>query len=141
MSKKLMFRISIVGTILFALDFYILETHLCTSTSWCSTYFRSSLGIASGYLFLFVTTLILSFFTYRLREEYFQVWMKLAYWAVPLSVMLSILLGQREGSWITVNPKPEGIFFSLTTVFFVVSLVLVAYKAFRLRGKGREIRK
>jgi hypothetical protein len=76
---------------------------------------------------------LLSLITYKLRDEVFIRWMKFARWWVPMTMFFILIAPGVSGGLAPLDKGRVGFFFSL--LFLVISLVLIAWKWFVLRGK------
>src|SRR3989344_3055223 len=71
---------------------------------------------------------ILSFITYKMREEVYRAWLRFSYVWIPLSMILIFLAPQYASDWMF--PIEKG------TVAFFSSLLLIIWKYFSSRRPG-----
>jgi hypothetical protein len=82
---------------------------------------------------LFSITSLLLF----MREEVFSAWFLFAKWLVPLTIILSILAGFGEQpSYMPAMITPGTVSFLMSSLFLIISLILIAYKFFTLKKGG-----
>lgn len=79
-------------------------------------------------LFLF------SLITYKMREEIYKTWFYFARWWVPLSMLLVLISPEYSNDWMFPIEKGS-VAFVTSLLFTVISLILIAWKWFVLRGK------
>lgn len=77
---------------------------------------------------------LLSLTTYKMREEIFASWVNFAKWWVPLSVFAILITPEKAGGFVSI-PYQSALALIVTGVFFFISLVLIVWKWFTLRGK------
>ncbi|MCK9352196.1 MAG: hypothetical protein M0P76_05415 [Candidatus Pacebacteria bacterium] len=104
----------------------------CEKLSYCGT----ALEVVIMPVFLFsVAVFLISGILYFLRDEVFCVWLHFAKWYIPCSFMAIFLsLDSSRGDWL--NPfETEFLTWALATLFFFISLILIAVKSWKLKGK------
>lgn len=77
-----------------------------------------------------VPLFLLSILTYRMHEEIFFTWLRLAYWWIPLSVLIIFTTPTTDHSWAIGGPSRDSVTWFLSGLFFVISLILIAWKHF-----------
>lgn len=83
--------------------------------------------------FSFSASLSLSIL-YFLREEVFRSWFRLMKWYTPFATISVILSNGSHGGWGIGNIfAPEFVIMWSAGLFFVISLILIVYKSYRLR--------
>lgn len=85
------------------------------------------LGIFSVCLFFLSLILLI------MHEQVFRVWLKFAVIFLPVAIILIAITPSTSGSIDPIEREPVTLF--LAVVFFVTSLIIIAIKSFRLRGK------
>ena len=76
-------------------------------------------------LFPFAVTFLLSLVTYRMKEEVFQAWLKVAYWMVPLIILATLyvqFLPQEHGFFAMDALAYLMVIAPLYTIFVLLSL-------------------
>lgn len=82
----------------------------------------------------FSTALSLSFL-YFLREEIFCSWLRFTKWYLSFAAIAIILSLGSHGGWGVGNIfDTELVTMFSAGIFFIISLILIVYKSFRLRG-------
>lgn len=82
--------------------------------------------------FLSLSILAISAVLYFVREELFRAWGKFALWFIPLSIVLVYLAPIQSSDWIF--PLDKKLTASLLArLFFLVSLLIITIKSWRLR--------
>ncbi len=135
MSNRSLLFISLLGTLLFVVDLFILENGICSNSGWCSTYLHELISVSASYLIFFVATLILSSVVHLLKMELPESLFVFTPLWVALSVVFAYLFGQGHGGWITSSPEPQGVFFLMMIPYLFISLAIVFYTRFVLRDK------
>ena len=86
---------------------------------------------------IFLPVFILSLITFWMREEVFRAWLRFAYWWIPLTILLVLMTKDRSGGFgIPDIVTRESISMIFSTLFLLISLILITYKSFSLRKKG-----
>lgn len=127
-SKKNSVYISLVGAIIFFASAFSKEVGICPSYN-----YSSCLNLSNQFseiLLPFFAVLLLSLITYWMRDEIYQTWFRFARWAVPLSMFLILITPEYSGGLF--NPIQKGsVSFALTTLFFLISLLIILTQYFR----------
>ncbi len=87
-------------------------------------------------LYMGATILLISLITYKIRDEVFYSWLKFAYWWIPLTVILTAITPEGNGSWGVPNILTPGLVaLVFTAIFVIVSLLIIPIKYLKLKGK------
>lgn len=136
--QNLLILFGAFSTILFVGFILVSPSAYCNSTAWCQSFFREYQPY--DYLFpIFFSAapiFIISALT-RLGLKGFGPWLKFSYLWLPLSLLFSIARGSSSGSWITSGYTPQGTFFFLMIIYFIISIGIVAHQTI---SKGRTSR-
>lgn len=76
----------------------------------------------------------ISLLSFYIKEETFYAWVRFAKWWIPLSVLVTLVSPVETGGWISL-PIKGLIALTSSVLLVVVSLILIAYKSYKLRGK------
>lgn len=79
---------------------------------------------------VFVSSFILLF----LRAEIFKSWLIFSAWFLPLSILF-IFLAPEYSNAFDIVPDKEITTMLMSAIFFLISLIIVAVKSWKLRGK------
>lgn len=77
---------------------------------------------------------IFSLITYKMREVVYLTWFNFAKWWIPFSMFLILIAPQYSHDWMFPINKGGALVLS-SLIFVVASLILIAYKSYKLRGK------
>ncbi|MEK7068888.1 MAG: hypothetical protein AAB947_00735 [Patescibacteria group bacterium] len=126
-TKNNVFVVSMCGMVFFAFLFF-LSTGACYDRVWCQilqdTFSNENLTVA----FLFPPLFLFSLITYKMREKVFRAWLHFAYWWVPLSIVLTFLSRGGGGFGMPNVFDQEFVAFVFSALFFIVSLLIIAWK-------------
>lgn len=133
MNKNKILSVSFVGTLLFFIAVYISIFGLCKIDSdfLCS---RPHEDMYSALLFLFFPLFLFSLITYKMKEAVYLTWYNFVKWWIPLSLLAIIISPRYSHDWMFPIDKGR-VAFSTTVIFALVSLILIGYKSYKLRGK------
>lgn len=133
--KKIILRntlLALAGIVVGVLLLEMLKINSCNSR-FCRYVLVDAVGIPL--IFFSLSVLPLSAILYFLREEVFRSWARFAKWYLIASLVLLVLGSNQHGGYISTGLNDrESMTWFLSGLFFVVSLILIAYKSFRLRG-------
>lgn len=93
-------------------------------------YYNSAFSVWGGSLAVFVVSVLLFF----VREEAFNTWKTFAYWWIPLSIFLIFLAPSQGRGLISIDR--ELVTWWMSGLFLFLSLILIAWKSWRLRGNN-----
>jgi hypothetical protein len=117
---------------------YLVDTLVfskCYGDRWCPLNINH-LDSIFVYVFLpLFPTFLLSFPVYYMRDEIFQSWMSLTKWWIPLSIVVTLLIPEEVGGFISV-PYQSVLALLGAGTFFLVSVILIVWKWFALRKAG-----
>ncbi len=119
LSKKKIILTSLIGLGLFgiALDYFDFVSYTIGDP------------ISNLSLSLLVTTLVLLPF----RDQIFRAWVKFAFWAFPLSILIVMIQPDGGGGYFPSLVTKEIVSWWIGILFFLTSLLIIAYKYFTLR--------
>ena len=108
----------------------------CYDIIWCNRLW-GLINVIGIFLYIFLAHFLLSLITYKLREETFRTWFRFACGFVPLSIFLIFLARNSHGGSMGIPNilDQETVAFLLSLLFLVISLILILYKSWNLRGK------
>ncbi|HEY4478786.1 MAG TPA: hypothetical protein VI981_00260 [Candidatus Paceibacterota bacterium] len=116
---------------------------LCSHGDKACIYNYINYEIISVPILLFsLLTLVCSVVLYFMRSGVFYSWVKFTLWWVPLSVILIAITPEYGGSGLDGGIPSFGrevVIWFMAGGFFVLSLLIIAWKSFRLRKKEKSI--
>lgn len=92
-------------------------------------YYSSAFSVWGGSSAIFIVSILLFF----VREEVFNSWKTFAYWWIPLSVLLILAAPSQGGGLISIDR--ELVTWWMAGLFFLLSLLIIAVKSYKLRGE------
>ena len=139
-TKKNVFIASLIGGVIMLLFIFLSETHICYEMwNWCRINLWELMKKITPFLLPSLPIFLCSLITYRLRDDIFNTWLKGT--AVMLPIMMFFILRSSEGAYggalasaMTVTRAEAAL--QLSVIYFVFSLILIAYKSFSLRKKN-----
>ena len=139
-TKKYILIISSIFISVLVILVMLQENRNCyDSWSWCRNYVWNFLESEGPFLTPFLSILLCSLITYKLRDAVFNTWLKGT--AVMLPIMLFFILRSSESAYggalasaMTVTRAEAAL--QLSVIYFALSLILIAYKSFAIRKKG-----
>lgn len=135
MTKKRVLIVGLAGTVSIAAVAFLSLSGYCYEHGACVSFFESFDPWSFVDYILFTPPLfLLSLITYKMREEVFVAWMKFSQWWLPLSFIAVLITPRSSGGFIEVALK-ETLSFICAVAFLLISLILIAYKSYKLRGK------
>jgi len=129
-TKKIVLLIAVVGVFAtLLLEYLYHELHIVSRMVYKVTI--NPLGFLS--LSLLATSVVLFF----VREQVFYTWRNFAFWWVPFSLLLTVLVGNGERGSFGLGSLIDSEFVAMfmAVLFFLISVVLVIYKSYSLRSK------
>lgn len=135
LTKKNVFFVGLMGTTVLVLLTLLSSSDFCYSSESCVSLFEGlHLWNLANYIFFTFPLILLSLITYRMHGDVFDCWINFAKWWIPLSLILSILAGFGEQpSNMPAMITPGTISFLMSSLFLLISLILIAYKYFTLK--------
>lgn len=105
----------------------------CDMSSFCDISLLDE-GVGQPLFFFSLSVLPLFAILYFLREEVFRSWSRFAKWYLPLAAIAIFLSFGSHGGWGVGNIfDTELVTMWSAGLFFVISLILIIYKSYRLR--------
>ena len=138
-AKLVVFLISLIGLSIF---FLIASTR--GVPFFCIEYDRECMKQYDNiavFFQIFIPTISLSIITFFLRDEIFRAWLKFAYWWMPISIFfifLSANAGGGGGWGIPTILDPEFVSFVFSSLFFIISLLIIITRSFSLRNQEKK---
>lgn len=129
-SKKILLILGIIGTLAFIYS-YTQPSH---SVYGEFGYKYDLMERISRWTVFFVPVFLLSLLTSPLKNEVYKSWEKFTLYAITFNVISLVLLPEPNGN-INILPTPSDAAYYVSGLFFLISLILIAYKSYRLRGK------
>jgi hypothetical protein len=133
MTKKISLILGVIFSVLFFLSAYQKNMGLCGSN------YNQCWKVADILwpVFLFgLPVFLLTLVSYRMNDQVLQSWWHFAYWWIPISVLFIVTTPSVNHSWaVSFGPKPETVMLIASALFFAISLVIIVYKSYSLRGK------
>lgn len=139
MTKKNVFALSLVGTLLVVTSFLLFSTHTCYVNKACkevsSILSQDNLTLIYILPFVFLFSLI----TYKMQEDVFQAWWRFARWFVPIIIAVTFLLNsahQQSGfSGVAQGAFDFLILIVLYAIFIATSIVRIIIASWRLKNR------
>ncbi len=129
LTKKNIFYIAIIGTILYFLFIFSQEINLCSeSQRSCIQMYDSTAEIFQ----IFIPMLLISLAVYKIHGEVYTTWLYFARWWVPLSMFLVLIAPYGKGDWMFPHDKGR-VSLLMSGLFLFISLTLIVYKSFKLK--------
>jgi len=128
--KKSVLFVSFAGVLLFFISAFSKEIGICPpyDYSYCSDVSNQLAEL----LIPFFVLLILVLGVYWAREGIYQSWFRFARWAIPLALLIIFITPEYGGGLF--NPIQKGsVAFALTALFFIISVLIILIKYFRLK--------
>ena len=133
MTKKNILMLSIVLTGLFLVFGFQKNIGLCGKEyNTCWDFF----DLLWPPFFLGIPIFLISILTYRMREEIFYAWVKFGYVWIPLSLLIIFTTPTVDHSWAIGGLTRDTVTFVMSGLFLIISLILIAYKFFKLKKSG-----
>lgn len=139
-TKKNVLWITLLGTTIIGLYFVLVETGFCyRSWDWCRNYLWDFMKTTLPFLLIFPALLVCTLITYKLPVKVFSTWIKFSALTLPVVYFFIITSPQDAigGGLSAAMAVTRGqAAFQLSIIFFVLSLVIIAYKFFALKKSG-----
>ena len=134
LTKNTVLLIGLAGTIALLFLGVSQNSKLCSYGSWCEKNwdFVSSVG---NFLHIFPIILLFAFILWNMSNKIFVIWRNFIYWWLPLYAFIVFASPSSSHGWALSGPNQETSAFIMNGLFFLISLILIAYKSYRLRGK------
>ena len=84
-------------------------------------------------LLAFIPVLVFSLIIYFIKEEVFVLWKRVTSWWATITVILVMLSPTEHADLIGFEKK--SVLFILSIFYTLISLILIAYKSYKLRGR------
>ena|SRR3989344_2446931 len=127
LTKRRTLIYSMVPAVGFFVFYFVNKADFCDLIKNCSR-FNEILII---YTLPFISVLIFSLITYRLKELTFSSWKNFSLWAIPFSLILITFLPTRTHGLDFVPVTKGTVIFFLTILYSIISLILIVYKSFK----------
>lgn len=135
LTKRNVFLVGLTGTVAITVVVILAMTDYCYDNDACVNFFgKLDPWNFLNYVLFTPPLLLLSLVTYKMRVEVFASWVKFSQWWVPLTFIAILLTPRSSGGFIEVAFK-ETLSFACAVAFLAISLILIAYKSYKLRGK------
>lgn len=121
--NKILLKVTIIGTVAFFATLAFLQFGYCQSIGMCVGFTKSILSQSPGYLSFFVAALLITAQSNLYKREISRSFAYFSLIWVLISIVLSQILGQGHGGWITTSPRPEGIFFLMMVIYLFIGSV------------------
>ena len=134
LTKKTILLVAIIGITIFIVSVFPESFKLCGGINiQCGNFFETRAEI----MMIFVAVFLLSLATYPLSGKIFSAWINFAKWWVPLTISLSILSAFGEQpSYMPSMISPDIVSLFMSSIFLIVSLIIIAHKFFTLKKTG-----
>lgn len=129
--KKLIFWTSLLFSLIILVIDYLGTYKVCGDNGY-GTCVDNLANIIILSLIIFPVFLV-SAITYFLKDRVFLAWLKFSSIWIPLQVILSLLTPRYGGAGI-ISIDRGAVSFVLSALYLIISLVLIAYKSWKLRG-------
>ena len=128
-TKKNVLRVSIAYVIYFAVLWVVAAT--CNGGNWCNIQEDGLLVSILYFLFPLLPIFLLSFITYKMRDEVFRAWWGFARWWVPIIILITLFLQNAGGGGgLGISGAVSGAFDAL--VLGILYTILVITSLFRI---------
>lgn len=131
LSKKVIFFVSLIGTIILTGVIFIPNVDYCFSHNWCNQIW-DWVGLLGPIIFVFPVIFFLSLITYNMQEEVFKHWIKFAIWYIPIFILFTIWISSsmHGGDFSGVIAGGFEVLLSLLllVLFFLISLIRIISK-------------
>lgn len=139
MTKRNIFFVSVVGSILFLILIFLLESHTCSEWwLWCRKYIWNSSNLILKLLLITPPIFLFSLITYKMRDEVFRAWWRFARWWVPVIIGITLLLNDtvKGGDF----PATVGRGFNMLIIifFYIIFIVISLVKIFNMYFKTKK---
>lgn len=131
MSKKNTLIVSLLGTLIFVTLLFATKLGICGPENYACT---DALDPIAQTLSIFFPVFLLSVITYFMRDDVYRTWFRFTRWWVSLSVLATLIIPTTR-DWLYPLASKAGVAFLSVIFFFLISLVLIAYKHFATRHK------
>ena len=136
LTKKTSVLLALLGTVIGYVIIYPEQIGICVLIGNPTCYYNSPIFTIGEPLFNFsVVMLITTFVVYFIRDEIFQLWLRFARWWIPLSVLIIAITPTTGHDWALGGPTREIMSWMMGGLFFFISLLIIAVKSWKLRGK------
>ncbi len=71
-----------------------------------------------------------------LADQVFYAWRKFAFWWIPCEILISLLASNSSGGFIGLSMAKDEIALTLSVLFFITSVILIAYTTFKHRQRS-----
>ena len=133
-TKKNVLLIGFIGSFLLISLGVIVSTEACYHNKWCFRFFDNLfVRTFAVSLLSFLPLLLLSLITYKLRDEIFTAWIRFAKWWIPLTILATIIAPSEIPGTFSV-PVKGPLVLALSGTFLVISLAIILYKSWKLKG-------
>lgn len=134
LTQKNVLVISVVGVVLFFVFIFSNEMGFCAPYQLsCMKRFDFMAEIIQ----IFIPVLFCSLIAYKMHANVFKSWINFTKWWVSLTIILSVLAGFGEQpSYMPAMITPGTVSFLMSSLFLVISLILIVYRFFTLKKGG-----
>lgn len=92
-------------------------------------------NVAEPLFFLSVSVVSIAIVLFFLKDAVLRLWLNFAKWYLPVTVILIAISPTGEGGFLPPLVTKEAASLWLGILFLIISLLLIAYKSYFLRGK------
>lgn len=132
LTKKNVLIISSFFSLVFLVLLFLVIENLCGIYSRdCKNIF----GFTTGFVFPFPIVFLFSLITYKMRDEVFQAWIKIARWWVLASILLVLIMPSDNGPFLPLDKGHVAVLMSV--LFTTASIVSILEVTVRLRSKNK----
>ena len=133
MTKRNILLASIIGSLFLGFTIFFWEE--CYDSLSCRESLYFSFFSKADWLIFFPTLFVLSLAYWKINDVFFKSWLHFAYWWIPLSFLIIFATPTSNHAWALSGPNRETTTWILDGLFLLISLILIAYKSYRLKGK------
>ena len=95
-------------------------------------YAFESEGVVLSMIFFPAIIVLVSLILFFLKDEIFNSWLKFTKWYLPIAIILIVIFPSHAGF---LSPDRETITWLSAALFLIISLLIIGWKSWRLRGR------
>jgi len=126
-TRKITFGLLVLSLVGWGIGVFLLKFYDCGNSIFCYNLTTRSFALYYG-----MPALALIFFILIFTQQAFSAWKKFAIWFIPLATLLFIFY-PNPGSGDYFSPYPEQVFRWVSTLYVVISILVIAWGTIRQR--------
>ena len=127
MTKKTTLLISLLFSLFFII-FILFQQH--ANCSFIQRSCSDLLGMYSEIIFIFIPVFIFSLFTYKMKDDVYNIWIKFVYIWIPLTIIMSFITPEYGKGGFLFPIERGGVSYFLSLLFFIISIIIISVKYF-----------